>query len=136
MAAPFTRNLCPGCRAITRHRYLGFEVVADGEEVLWAICEACFAVFAEREDGSFLRREATDEDRAAVPPPVVLSEKERAEWRESLRQGRADLQAWVQSGCPGLTPELERMLPPGRMDRVRQFVEQTDEAGPPETPAS
>jgi hypothetical protein len=84
MVAPFSSGACPGCQATTRHRYLDYEDT-DGEEMLWVICETCFAVFAEREDGTFLRRPATDEERAAVRPPVVLSEEERARWREALR---------------------------------------------------
>jgi hypothetical protein len=123
MTAPFTRGHCPGCQATTKHRYLFFADAADGEEELWSICESCFTVFTEREDGSFVQRAATDEERSAVPPPVVWSEEERAEWRELLRQGRADLRAWLQSGCPGLTPELERALAPGTLDRLRQLLD-------------
>jgi hypothetical protein len=131
MAAPFTRGHCPGCQETTKHRYLFFANAADGEEELWSICEACFTVFTEREDGSFVQRPATDAERARVPPPVVWSEQERAWWQETLRQGRADLRAWVQSGCPGLTPELERAMWPGTLDRLRRFVELPDnEVGP------
>jgi hypothetical protein len=135
MAAPFTRGHCPGCHATTKHRYLGFDVAADGEEILWSICESCFTVFTEREDGSVVQRAATDAERAAVPPPVVWSEEERAWWRETLRQGRADLRAWFQNGCPGLTPELERVMLPGTRDRLRRFVELPDNGIGPESHA-
>jgi hypothetical protein len=126
MAAPFTRGYCPGCRETTKQRHLFFADAADGEEELWSICESCFTVFTEREDGSFVQRAATDQERAAVPPPVVWSEEERAWWRETLRQGQADLRAWFQSGCPGLTPELERALRPGALEQVRRLVELPD----------
>jgi hypothetical protein len=129
MAAPFCFGMCPGCNATTKHRFLGWEAT-DGEEDLWVICESCFVVFTERENGTILQRTATDEERACVPPPVVWSEEVRTEWQESFRQGRADLRRWFQAGCPGLTPELERGFLPGTMDRVRHLVEQTDDQNP------
>jgi hypothetical protein len=129
MAAPWCYGMCPGCHAKTKHRYLHFETVDGGEEVLWVICVECFAVFAERDDGSLLRREATAEDRAAVPPPVVWSEEQRSWWQAALRQGQADLQAWLSAGCPGLTPELERALAPGTMDRIRGLTDQPGLSG-------
>jgi hypothetical protein len=116
--APFTFGSCPRCSAETRQRFL--PQGADGD--LTTICETCFTVLTYREDESVECRAATDDEREAVPPPVVWSEEVRAGWRESLRQGRADLRAWVRAGCPGLTPELERTLPPGALDRIRRFV--------------
>lgn len=59
----------------------------------------------------------------------MWSEEEKAEWRESYRQGRADLKAWFEKGCPGLTPEIEAAFPPGTLDRVRQVIERPGDAG-------
>jgi hypothetical protein len=128
--APFTFGTCPRCSAETRQRFLTQDA-ADGVKT---ICETCLTVLTHREDGSVGCRAATDEERAVVPPPVVWSEQQRAEWRGSLRQARADLRAWVQNGCPGLTPELEQALPPGTVDRIKRFVESA-EGVEPERPA-
>src|SRR5262249_55258904 len=114
MAAPYLRDVCPVCRQRTRQRLL------RNEDELWTICESCFTVVIEREDGSVVRRAATDAERAAVPPPVVWSEEERAWWQETLRQGKADLRAWFQAGCPGLTPELEATIRPATLEQVRR----------------
>jgi hypothetical protein len=89
-----------------------------------AICEVCKTVLIYGDDGVIGSRPATEEERAAVPAPVVWSEEERAWWRENLRQARVDLGDWLQSGCPGLTKELEASLPPGTMERLKQFVDQ------------
>jgi hypothetical protein len=129
--APFFFDSCPRCAARTRQRFLA----ENADDTITTICATCFAVLTHRADGSAECRDATAEERATVPPPVIWSEHERAEWQELLRQGRADLKAWVQSGCPGLTPELEQAFPPGAMDRVRRFVEQIDERGSLERPA-
>jgi hypothetical protein len=40
-----------------------------------------------------------------------------------LRQGRAELRAWVQAGCPGLTPEIEAALSPGTRELLRRFAQ-------------
>ena len=138
--APFTRGPCPGCRQVTTHHFLiGDE--ASGDD-LWSICDSCFTVFTKREDGSVVQRPATEAEREVVPPPVVWSDEEKAEWRESYRQGRADLRAWFDKGCPGLTPEIEAAFRPGTLDRVRQLVERPDfmdifpEVEPPRGPES
>jgi hypothetical protein len=128
--APFTTRMCPHCSAQTLQHFLTQN--ADGE--ITTICETCFTVLTPREDGSVECRPATPQERTVVPPPVVWSEQQQAVMRESLRQGRADLRAWVQAGCPGLTPELERALLPGTMDRIKRFVE-LPEGVDPETPA-
>lgn len=128
--APFTIDTCPRCSAETRQHFL----VHDPDGEITTICETCFTVLTHGEDGSVTCRAATDEERAAVPTPVVWSEQQRAEWRELLRQGLADLRAWLQAGCPGLTPELEQALPPGTLDRLERFVE-SPEGIDPERPA-
>jgi hypothetical protein len=77
-------------------------------------------------DESVECRAATDEERAMVPPPVVWSEQEWAEYRETMRQGYRDLQTWLQDDCPGLTPEIEQALPPRTIDKVRQYMQSVD----------
>jgi hypothetical protein len=121
--APFTFGPCPVCAGETKQRFLR---PAAGEDFT-AVCETCFTVIAYRSDGSVVNRPATDDERAAVPPRVVFSDEQRAEWQASLRQGRAGIRAWFDAGCPGLTPELERAFPPGTFDRLRQFVDPPDE---------
>jgi hypothetical protein len=133
MAAPFTWGQCPGCGATTSHRFLASGHSGDG---IWSICELCFAVFTEREDGSVVQRAATDDERAAVPPPVVWSDEVRAALQESFRHGQSDLRAWVDAGCKGRTPELEAAMPPGTLERVRRLVERSDgDMTGPEMPA-
>jgi hypothetical protein len=120
---PFMHRHCPCCSACTWQHYLlrdGELRDADGE--LQAVCESCETVLIYRADGSVGQRAATAEEREVLPPKVVWSHEQRAEWQASLRQGKTDLRAWIQAGCPGLTPEIERDLPPGAMDRLKRFV--------------
>jgi hypothetical protein len=121
---PFAVEHCPRCAARTRQWFVG----AGPGGAVTAVCQGCRAAVTRRADGAVECRDATAEERWAVPEPVVLSEERRAEWQESLRQSRADLRARLAAGCPGLTPEIERALAPGTIDRLRQFVE-TPEAG-------
>jgi hypothetical protein len=121
--APFTFGPCPRCAADTRQRFL-FE---DDDGHFAFICEVCFAVTTDRQDGTVECRDATDEERAMVPRRVEFTPEQRAEWRESLKQSRIDIRKWLDSGCPGLTPELERAFPPGWLERVRRFTEESDE---------
>jgi hypothetical protein len=108
-------------------------LLGEGED-LWAICESCQTVLIYRHDGTFGHRAATDEERAAIPPKVVWSDEQRAEWQESLRQSKTDLRAWILAGCPGLTPEIERDMLPGFLDRIKRFVGlPDDDEGAPET---
>jgi hypothetical protein len=132
--APFVFDHCPRCAGRTRQWFL-----SEGPDgAITSLCGGCRAAVTRRGNGTIECRDATAEEREVFPQPVVLSERQRAEWRESLRQSRADLRAWLAAGCPGLTPEIERALAPGTIDRLRRFVE-TPEAGdrpdPPTPPA-
>jgi hypothetical protein len=104
------RRHCPRCLAVTRqHFLLRDDTPQDAEKELWAICESCEAVLIHRADGSVGQRIATAEQRSAIPPKPDLSAEPWVTMREELRQGRADLRAWVRAGCPGLTPGLGRV---------------------------
>jgi hypothetical protein len=131
--APFMRRHCPRCLADTwQHFLLREDAPPDAEDELWAICESCETVLIYRADGSVGQRTATAEERSAIPPRPDLSSEPWVTLRKELRQGRADLRAWLEAGCPGLTPELEGALPPGTLDRLRRFVESPDGEGAPE----
>lgn len=131
--APFTFGPCPRCAAETRQRWF-LDRGAGGE--VGFICEACYAVLTYRGDEPALCREATGDERALVPPPVVWSDREWAEYREAMRQGMADARAWFRAGCPGLTPELEAAFPPGRLDQVRRLIESSGDVIGPMRPAA
>jgi hypothetical protein len=123
MAAPFTRDYCPHCEVETKQRLLGWASDApEGEDQLLTICYVCKTVLTHGDAGVIASRPATEEERAAVPAPVVWSDEEKAWWRENLRQGQADLRAWFDSGCPGLTAEVEASLGPGTLERLKQFL--------------
>jgi hypothetical protein len=128
--APFTFGPCPRCAAETWQRFL----LQEAEDRIVTICETCFEVITHHENGPVECRDATEEERATVPKRVVFSEQQRAEWRKSFEQSRVDIRKWLDAGCPGLTPELERAFPAGWLERVRQFTEARDDAHPrPET---
>jgi hypothetical protein len=130
--APFWRRPCPVCRTETvQHWLTGGPAELDPGERMRVICESCLTALTCRADGSVGQRAATDAERDAVPPAVVWPDEQRAEWRGSVRRGKADLRAWVLAGYPGLTPELEAALPPGARERIRRFAELPgDLAGP------
>jgi hypothetical protein len=67
------------------------------------ICETCETVLIYGEKGLIGQRAATEEEREAIPKRPKLSPEELAAWREDLRQGQAEVEAWIQSGCPGLS---------------------------------
>ncbi|MBV9864000.1 MAG: hypothetical protein JO316_01470 [Abitibacteriaceae bacterium] len=111
--APFTRGHCPVCLADTIQQFLLHDAApqdADGE--LWAICESCRTVLMHRADGSVGQRAATAEELAAIPPKPDLSQEPWVTMREELRQGQADLNAWIHAGCPGLTREMLNRFSP------------------------
>jgi hypothetical protein len=122
--APFTFGPCPRCAAKTRWWFLA----QPADQPFAVVCEKCLGVLILNDDGTVAEcRDATEEERATVPRPVVISEEKRAELRESLKQSRTDIRAWFDAGCPGLTPELERAFPPGTFERLRRFAESPDE---------
>jgi hypothetical protein len=96
--------------------------MGPGEE-FWAICESCLTVLIYREDGSVGHRDATDAERDVVPPKIDTTVEPWTTMIPELRQGRADLRAWVQAGCPGLTPEIEVALAPGTRELLRRFAQ-------------
>jgi hypothetical protein len=131
--APFLHRNCPRCLAVTWQHFLPRDCPPqDAARELWAICQSCETVLIHKADGSIDQRPATAEERSVLPQPIVLSEEQRAKARKSLRQSRADIRAWLQAGCPGLTSELERALPPGTMDRLKRFVELPEDGVDPE----
>ena len=125
---PFSSGPCPVCLADTMHPHLPNDPALLGEgEDFWGICESCQTVLIHRQDGTVGQRAATDEERASIPPKVVFSDEQRAEWQESLRQSKIDLRVWILADCPGMTPEIEQDLPPEWMDRLKRFVGLADD---------
>jgi hypothetical protein len=75
------------------------------------ICESCSTVIIHRVGEPIMHRPATEEERAIVPPPVVLSDEVRAALQESVQQGWTDLAVWYRDGCPGLPEEMAGIVP-------------------------
>jgi hypothetical protein len=98
--APFTHRYCPCCSAdTTQHFLLHGGEPQDADDELQAICEACEAVLIYQAHGSVGQRAATAEERAAIPPKPDLSKEPWVTMREELRQGIADVKAWIRAGC-------------------------------------
>jgi hypothetical protein len=107
MVAPFFHEHCPVCSIVTWQHFLSQPPDADGN---WCvICEICETVLIYGENGLVGQRAATEEEREAIPKRPKLSPEELAAWREDLRQGQADVEAWIQSGCPGLSKVISQI---------------------------
>jgi hypothetical protein len=105
--APFTHRDCPSCSLVTTQHFLPHDDrTPDTDDDLQAICESCLTVLIYRADGSVGKRAATAEEREFVPPRPDLSQEPWVTMREELRRGRAEIEAWVKAGCPGLTREM------------------------------
>ena len=99
--APFFPEHCPVCSKMTLQHFLTSPRGTDGN---WCvICETCETVLTYGKNGLINQRAATEEEREAIPKRPKLSPEERAAWREDLRQGQAEVEAWIRSGCPGLS---------------------------------
>jgi hypothetical protein len=111
--APFMHRYCPCCSAESWQHFLPHDgEPQDADSELQAICESCETVLIYRKDGAVGQRAATAEEREAIPPKPDLSKEPWAAMREELRQGMADVEAWIQAGCPGLTHEILNGLSP------------------------
>ena len=100
--APFFPEHCPVCSKETLQHFL-LSRPPDAQGHLWTICEICATVLMYGENGLIAQRAASEEERKAIPERPKLSKEELASWREELRQGQAEVEAWIQSGCPGLS---------------------------------
>jgi hypothetical protein len=105
--APFFHEHCPVCSKVTWQHFLSQPPDAEGD--LCTICEICETVLIYRENGLLGQRAATDEEREAIPKRPNLSPEELAAWREDLRRGQEDVEAWIQSGCPGLSSVISQL---------------------------
>lgn len=131
--APFNHKFCPVCLTETTQYWLTNDPAELGPvERMRAICESCLTVLIYRGDGSVSRRAATDAERDVVPPKIDTNTEPWVTMRAELRQGRVELRTWVRAGCSGLTPELEAAILPGFRERLRRFVELSDDATGPE----
>jgi hypothetical protein len=120
--APFTHEHCPCCLADTTQHFLLYDDSAQGADgELWAICESCQTVLMFRADGSVGQRAASAEERAAIPPKPDLSTEPWVKMRKELRQGMADVKAWIQAECPGLTREMLSGFAPSAAAALARF---------------
>ncbi len=101
MVAPFFYEHCPVCSKMSWQHFLSQPPNADGD--LWVICETCETVLIYGEKGLIGQRAATEEERKAIPKRPKLSPEELAAWQEDLREGQAEVEAWIRSGCSGLS---------------------------------
>jgi hypothetical protein len=105
---PFTHRHCPRCSAedTTQHYLLRDGELLDARGEWQAVCESCETVLIYRTDGSVGQRVAAAEEREVLPPRFDLSAEPWVTIREEIRQGLADVEAWIQAGCPSLTGEM------------------------------
>lgn len=114
--APFFPEHCPVCSKETLQHFL-LSPPPDAEGHLWAICETCETVLMYGENGLIRQRAASEEERKAIPQRTKLSEEELAIWREELRQGQVEVEAWIRSGCSGLSNVISEI--PSIVEEVR-----------------
>lgn len=107
--APFTHEHCPVCAAETTQHFILVDALQP--HGLETICEGCQTVLIYGDDGLVGQRAATEEERAAMPRRPKWTAEQWAEYREDMRQGMADVQAWIGKGCPGLTREMLEASP-------------------------
>ena len=134
--APFTHQHCPCCSAKTMQHFLPQDPEShDAADELQAICELCETVLIYRADGSVGQRVATATDREHLPHRPDLSQEPWVTMREELRRGRAEVEAWVQAGCPGLTREmLSRFSPSAVAALARHGIRVRGDAEPTAAP--
>jgi hypothetical protein len=120
--APFTHRHCPCCSATTTQHFLLLDRESqDAGDKLQTICESCQTVLIYRADGSVGQRVATPEEREYVPPKPDLSKEPWPTMREELRRGRAELEAWIQAGCPSLTREMLSRFSPSAVAALARY---------------
>ncbi|HEY7328838.1 MAG TPA: hypothetical protein VH592_14440 [Gemmataceae bacterium] len=116
--APFFHEHCPVCSKVTWQHFLAQP--PDAESDLCTICEICETVLIYGENGLLGQRAATEEEREDIPKRPKLSPEELAAWREDLRQGQEDVEAWIQSGCPGLSSVISQI--PSIVEEVQSKI--------------